>query len=330
MKRLATSTYKNYTTLHGTITYGIADGEVYIISYSGHDTELCIPEQIDDLPVVCIAKKAFLSNKLIREVLLPPGINEIGDFAFARCSRLKKIGIPYQNIDIGQGILMECDSLVQVVDTKDPRYYKNISEEVSNKMDTNDGNIASSKIKEDISYLLAATVLILDATYLFDLSNAGSDDWFFKWDSRMRMKMGMDDSEGFSKMLLCGEEDYGSNETDPEYYKHLKRIAKVRVAMLRLMHNAMLSEKEGQMLRDYLLLHISGCKHDETWNVILEEHGDDKEYYEFLINIGGVSEKNFHNMLSDMGDRHTEMKAFLMKHIESLNENKDVFAEFDL
>lgn len=311
LKRLATSTYKNYDTLHGSITYATTDDEVYIMSYSGNDTELTLPPLIDGKKVTCIAKKAFLSNKKIREIMLPDTILEIGDFAFARCDRLRKIGIPYTNISLGQGVLLECSALEQIYNTGN---------------DTE----CTEKLKTDVSYLLAATTGMLDAFYLFDLENAGSVDWFHKWDARMKMKMEMDDSEGFSKMLLCGEEDYGSNETDPEFYKHLKRAAKVRVSMLRLMHDSMLDSEMKDMLRSYLLLHIKGCKHDETWKVILEEHGDDKEYYEFLTELPGVNENNFQDMLKDMGDRHTEMKAYLMQYIDKMNADKDAFSEFEL
>lgn len=314
----------------------MTDNEVYIISYSGHDTEITIPETIENYPVTCIAKKAFLSNKLIREIMLPSTITEIGDYAFARCSKLNKVGIPYKSIQMGQGILMECDALTQIYNTagsevEDFQTKDIISPVVSDKLDSESGIVDFNQtLRNDVSYMLAATTGILDAPYLFDLESAGSDDWFRKWDTRMKMKMEMDDSEGFSKMLLCGEEDYGSNETDPEFYKHLKRLSKIRVAMLRLMHNINLESRTYDLLKQYLLMHIKGAKHEETWDVILNEHGDEKEYYEFLTDIGGVTENNFELMLTDMGDRHTEMKAFLMKYVDSLNEGKDAFSEFDL
>lgn len=363
MKRLATSTYKTLNTPHGTITYAVAESdsvnnevnitsntsddkeaiaelsansEVYIMSYSGHDTEITIPDTIEGFSVTCIAKKAFLSNKLIKEIMLPSSIIEIGDYAFARCSKLNKVGIPYKNIKMGQGILMECDALTQIYNTAEGENgiisAKNIiSLEVSDKLDsTCDIVDLNKKLRDDVSYMLAATTGILDAPYLFDLESAGSDDWFKKWDTRMKMKMEMDDSEGFSKMLLCGEEDYGSNETDPEYYKHLKRLSKIRVAMLRFMHNVNLDGKIYDLLKQYLLMHIKGAKHEETWDVILNEHGDEKEYYEFLTDIGGVTEENFELMLADMGNRHTEMKAYLMKYIDTLNDGKDAFSEFEL
>lgn len=333
MKLIKSSEYRKIDTAHGSLTYAALDDEVYIIEYSGHDTELAIPNTIENKPVTAIAKKAFLSNKMIRELYLPDSILEIGDYAFARCDRLKKIGIPYSDLKLGQGVLLECSQLEQIIDVR-----VDTNSTLYNDLDNNSAftvrNIGHdagyNKKTLDVSYLLAATVGILDAFYLFDLTQAGSDEWFTNWDNRMKSKLEMDDSEGFSKMLLCGEEDYGSNETDPEYFKHMKRMSKVRVAMLRLMHDYKLAEDVKDKLKAYLIMHIKGCKYEETWDVVREEHGDDKEYYEFLTSIGAVNESNLYGMLNDLGDRHTEMKAYLMKYNDSLNKGKDAFDVFEL
>ena len=325
MKKLSSLTYRKYELGHGYLTYavdfgnitvGCADGEsesspgeVYIIEYSGHDTSVIIPEQIEGYPVVYICKKAFLSNKVIREVMLPKTVIEIDDFCFARCSKLKKIGLSYNELKLGQSVFLDCESLEEII---------NVSE-----------NILEKKV-EDVAYLLAATTGILDAPYLFDLKRAGNMEWFTQWDIRMLSKMEVDDSEGFSKMLLCGEEDYGSNETDPDFYKHLKRLAKCRVAILRLMHDSFLSIDNKEILKSYLLNLIKGCAHEETWEVVFNEHGDDKAYYEFLIELGGVNENNIFLMLDEMGDRHPEMKAYIMKYNEEIHQEMDAFSEFEL
>lgn len=310
MKRLNSLNYKNIEVGHGMLTYAVDENNiVYIIEYSGHDTAINIPEHIEDMPVVGICKKAFLSNKSLREVMLPKTVTEIDDFCFARCSNLRKVGIPYKALKLGKDVFLDCNSLEEIV---------NVLEDVTDK-----------KV-EDIGYLLAATAGILEAPYLFDLERTGTGDWFKQWDMRMLGKMEVDDSEGFSKMLLCGEEDYGSNETDPDFYQHLKRLSKCRVAILRLMHDTELSEDVAEYLRSYLLKLIKGCRHEETWDVVFNEHGDDKKYYEFLTRLGGVTDSNLFDMLTDMGDRYPEMKAYLMKYNETLNQGTDAFDVFEL
>ncbi len=295
-----------WETGHGSLQY-TADGKTaQIVGYRGQDTELAIPALIGECAVTCIGRKAFLSNKTLREITLPGSVARIDDWAFAYCSKLHKVCLPYHRMEIGQGIFKECFALEQIAD------------------EGADGRRAA-----DIAYLLAA-VSRLEAFYLFDFENAGTDLWLAQWDSRMQSVMERQDDEGFSKMLLCGEEDYGSRENDPDYYREQRRREKVRLAMLRLMHDYGLDEAVRAKLWDYLLAHVKGRETEETWKVILEEHGDELNYYRFLTELGGVSAENFQAMLEDMGDTHTEMKAYLMKYHAESDAGEDAFAAFVL
>lgn len=296
-------------TQQGALQYRIIDNQAEIIAYRGKDMEVTIPDQVESCPVIGIGKKAFLSNKMIKQITLPDSIRHIDDWAFAYCTKLNKMILPYHNMEIGQGIFKECDSLDQIIDEQ--------------------GDMSSKRII-DTAYLLAATMSRLDAFYLFDFENAGMDSWFVQWDARMLYLMSLDDAEGFSKMLLCGEEDYGSKENNLDYYMEQKRRSKVRLAMLRLMHDYGLTQEARSILRGYLLAHNKGQATEETWRVVLEEHGDDKEYYQFLIDLGCVTGGVFQDMMSDMGEKHTEMKAFLMRYHSSLKEEQDAFAAFAL
>ena len=72
-----------------------------------------------------------------------------------------------------------------------------------------------------------------------------------------------------------------------------RRREKVRLAMLRLMHDYGLESSVRSKLETYLLAHIKGQQTEETWKVILEEYGDDLKYYQFLTELGGVTADNF-------------------------------------
>lgn len=300
---------KELDTPQGALQYRILDNQAEIIAYRGKDIEVVIPNRIESCPVTCIGKKAFLSNKMIKQITLPESIVRIDDWAFAYCTKLAKMILPYHKMEIGQGIFKECGSLEQIIDEQSDR---------------------DSKQTIDISCLLAATMSRLDAFYLFDFENAGTDSWLIQWDTRMMYLMSLDDTEGFSKMLLCGEEDYGSKENNLDYYMEQQRKRKVRLAMLRLMHDYGLSQAAESSLKEYLLAHSKGQPTEETWRVVLEEHGDEREYYQFLIDLGCVTGEVFQDMMSDMGESHTEMKAFLMRYHSSRNEEQDAFAAFSL
>lgn len=299
----------DYASKNGSISYKKEDGRICIDGYRGKDTILCIPEKIEDCPVTKIGKKAFLGAPELVKLQIPASVQEIGDYAFAGCGRLREVSISYGTTQLGRNIFTGCDSLEAL---------RNIAAE------------ENSKKWEDVAYLLVAAAGLLEAPYLFDLTGDFQEDWFTLWDNRMESKIGEDDAEGFQNMLLCGEEDYGSKETDFEYYKHVKRMQKVKIVLLRMLHDYGLSPQKKEMAKGYLLSHIKGCTFEETWETILKEHGDDRKYFDFLFSLGGVTKDNYEGMLRDLGDRHTEMKAHLIKYYESTFTRQDVFSMFDL
>lgn len=293
----------------GVLSYK-TDGEAAeITGYRGKDTEITVPPVIDGCPVTCIGKKAFLSNKLLKEISLPASVVRIEDWAFAFCAKLQRVILSYHRMEIGQGIFKDCFQLEQIVDEE---------------ADT------AEKRSVDTSFLLAAVMSRLDAFYLFDFESAGTTEWIGQWDGRMQTLMERGDAEGFSKMLLCGEEDYGSRENNLDYYMEQRRREKVRLAMLRLMHDYGLKQSVREKLEQYLLSHIKGCETEETWRVVLEEYGDDLRYYQFLTQLGGVTRENFQSMMEDMGQEHTEMKAYLMKYHGEEHGTEDAFEAFAL
>lgn len=293
----------------GILSYKTDGKTAKITGYRGKDTQIGVPPVIDGCPVICIGKKAFLSNKMLKEISLPESVVRIDDWAFAYCAKLARVILPYHRMEIGQGIFKECFLLEEIVD---------------------ESADAGEKKTVDTAFLLAAVMSRLDAFYLFDFENAGTPEWIAQWDGRMQTLMERVDAEGFSKMLLCGEEDYGSRENNLDYYTEQRRREKVRLAMLRLMHDYGLKQEVREKLERYLLSHIKGCETEETWKVVLEEYGDDLRYYQFLTQLGGVTRENFQPMMEDMGQAHTEMKAYLMKYHGERHGQADVFDAFAL
>lgn len=301
--------YHEESTEHGSIQYELIGESAVVNGYRGKDTEVVIPASIAGCSVTQIGKKAFLSNKTIRQITLPESVIRIDDWAFAYCNKLTKIILPYHRMEIGQGICKDCFCLEQIVDERADRKERKTT---------------------DIAWLLAAVMSRLEAFYLFDFETAGTDEWIRQWDDRMQSVMAREDAEGFSKMLLCGEEDYGSRENNLDYYMEQRRREKVRLAMLRLMHDYGLAQSVRAKLEAYLMTHIKGQPTEETWKVVMEEYGDDLRYYQFLTELGGVNEDNFQAIMEDLGESHTEMKAYLMKYHSERHKKEDEFSEFVL
>ncbi len=262
-----------------------------------------IPERIEGLPVRAIARKAFLSRKNLRRVNVPAGVAEVGDWAFAHCDSLHTVRFAGRGpaLRFGKSVFLECKSL---------RY-----------LYVRDG-------LESTAALLAAAVTTAGAAYLLDADEAGSGEWLQKWDARMLGVLHTADNEGYSRQVLCGEEDYGS--TDLAAYESGQRKTKVRLLLLRLLYPVGLSGECRRELESYLRSHTKGCEHEETWRVVLAEHGEDRAFYELFAELGCVKEDNFEGLLLDVGEEYPELKAYLMRYKEEKLGYHDFFAGLEL
>jgi hypothetical protein len=139
--------------------------------------------------------------------------------------------------------------------------------------------------------------------------------------------MNADDTEGYSKQILCGEEDYGS--TDMEAYKSGSRKKKIRMAFIRLLYPDGLSYDNKKLLEDYILSHTKGCATEESWQIIRDEHGNDRDYYELFAALGCISIENISGILDDIGGEYPEMKAFFIRYKDE-HDSGSFFDELEL
>lgn len=300
----------------GSLYYKKYPSKIVITRFVGLAGEVYIPEEIEGIPVGELGKKAFLSRKQLRKVFLPDTIEEIGDWAFAYCDGLEQVVLPNKEIRFGKAVFLECRQLKQLVILN------------GNAVMERNGLCCESWEREAVAALLAAAVTSMEAYYLLDVKEAGSTEWLAKWDARMLELLGRPDEEGFSKQVLCGEEDYGS--TDLNVFVNEKRKGKVRLLLLRHLHSIGLSEEKKRMIECYLQEHTKGCVSEETWQVVLREHGNDRAYYELFAELGCITGENFDGILGDIKEEYPEMKAFFMRHKEEQIGYEDFFADLEL
>ena len=60
------------------------------------------------------AKKLYLNDELITDMVIPEGVTSIGDYAFYNCSSLTSVTIPGSVTSIGEGAFIDCSSLTAV------------------------------------------------------------------------------------------------------------------------------------------------------------------------------------------------------------------------
>ncbi len=104
------------TNTSGYYTYGVDDGEVYILdvddSISGKVT---VPSTLGGFPVTMISEEAFIDCAELTSVIIPNGVTDIGNAAFQSCTNLKSITIPDSVTYIGWFAFRDCTSLENVM-----------------------------------------------------------------------------------------------------------------------------------------------------------------------------------------------------------------------
>ena len=176
--------------------------------------------------------------------------------------------------------------------------------------------------------LLAAGVIQMEAYYLLDPAAVGSQEWLRKWDARLEAVMGEADQEGYSKQVLCGEEDYGS--TDLEAFLRNKRQKKVRLAMLRLLCEEELSGRLRAYLEEYLKNHTKGCRSEESWQVVLEDGEIHPEYVHLFLRLDCVTRENIGAMIGQMREDQPQLRAAFLRYRQERLGSGDFFAGLSL
>ncbi len=269
--------------------------------YRGKGISASVPENVDGADVSAIGKKAFLGAKTLTKISVPDTVEEIGDYAFASCSALVSVRLPYRDMTLGGSLFRDCVNLKNI-------YFDN-----------------KAGVNEDIPYLLALAVSKMDAQYLLDIKKAGSDGWTEHLDSLISRLLDRDDTEGFSKMLLCGEEDYVGDDSNLDTYVLLRRREKAEIILERLMHPYGLSDRSRILFTGYLKENITGI----VWPLILDRAGDELEYAELLIAAGCIDSGNISGLIEGMGDRNTAVKSYLIKHKSEQSGGSSFFDDLD-
>ncbi len=197
---------KEWETAGGRLNYRIEGGKAYVTGYRGHGGQVEAPPWMDGCPTAGIEKKAFLSRKNLRRIVLPDTLEEVGDWAFAHCSGLLSASFPRRDIRFGRAVFKECERLERI-EIRECAAESEAGErgecaaeseagergECAAESEAGEcgkcaaGNEAGKHREyaaEGIPQLLAAAVRSMDAYYLLNLREAGSREWLAKWDAR--------------------------------------------------------------------------------------------------------------------------------------------------
>ncbi len=108
-----TASAETYTS--GDFEYVILeDGTAEITDYSGSETNLTIPSEIDGIIVTSIGYSAFEECKSLTSIDIPNSVTSIGERAFGYCESLASITIPNSVTSIGEDAFYVCESLKSI------------------------------------------------------------------------------------------------------------------------------------------------------------------------------------------------------------------------
>lgn len=313
----------NYDKRLEDFTYRITGEMIAITGYDGRESEIEIPAFIEGKPVNKIGKKAFLSRKNLLKITLPGTIEVLEEWAFANCSNLQKVVLPKKKMEFGKGIFSRCDSLQEICAVtegeKETAYRGKVAV-------NSDGNVENPQNNLHPWTLLGVVPVLMNAEYLLTPWEAEETQWIEKWDARMLNILNAEDDEGYSKEVLCGEEDLSASY---EEFVEKKRQMKAQLAFIRLMNPYCLQEEIRNQLLSYVREHTKGCESEAAWEVV-KQHGDEKAYFEIFTETGCLTEKNFDTVLEDLGQYHAEMKAYFIRYKENNMKKQDFFDTLSL
>ena len=94
--------------------YKIYDTYIAISEYIGEESNVTIPDTIEDKPVYVIDSEAFYSNVTVSKIIVSNNVVQIGESAFAECSRLKSLTLSNSLLDIPAKMCDGCIALESI------------------------------------------------------------------------------------------------------------------------------------------------------------------------------------------------------------------------
>jgi argininosuccinate lyase len=99
---------------------------------------------------------------------------------------------------------------------------------------------------------------------------------------------------------------------------------KLRIVYFRLLNPYKLDNNTKQKLEKYI------CDSKEAWDIIMEEHRNELEYYKIFTEAGAATDRDFATLIADMDNVSAEIKAFMLRFKEDNSVKEDAFSAFEL
>lgn len=250
-----------------------------------------------------IGDKAFLSNKSIRKLILPPNVVQLGNWAFAHMHQLEQIVVPKNEMMLGKQCFLDCPRLKEIVVMEDDS--------------DNPGN----------PFFLCSVVQILQKPLLFLPKEIGSreshEKYMGKYDAAIQTFLREPDDAGYEPFFLGWFNDEDADGVQKPRFEKQRREEKMLLVMQRLRFSKALSEESRKEFAEYLTSHFE----DVLLPMYSRQFGQDVEYVKVLETAGLLTETNRNKLVEALAPGEPEVMAYLLR---TEGETEDAFAKFML
>lgn len=282
--------------------------------YTGRESRVSLPADVEGESLAVIGSKAFLSCKTVEQLVLPAGIEAVEDWGFAHMKNLEEIVLPARQIRFGRQVFLGCESLNRVVLYSVKKSKGNAEIHIL-------GELAGlDKLRASMFRFFPQESLeqLEDFTH-----EAGQRQWLAKYDAALEIFLRKPDDVGFEPAFI-GWFDVEDVDDQKQGYILNRRKDKIGLVLQRLT----CGEEPEELLRDYLYGVV--LKYSEHVKELLMEHpeyGRDIRYYKIWKQSGGLERSEAEYLLINLPWEEPEIRAYLM---EQLTSQEDFFSLLEL
>ncbi|MCD7809748.1 MAG: leucine-rich repeat domain-containing protein [Erysipelotrichaceae bacterium] len=149
--------------MHNYIYEILNDGTIKITRYIGNETDIIMPQYIDNYLVTAIGMEIFSKQDNIWDVyeshvetiILPDSVLTIDDFAFSQCRYLKYVKLSHNLRSIGQSAFCGCENLREIYIPENVSY-------IGDEIDKNCTQLEAIVVDEHNEYYLSIDGVLFD------------------------------------------------------------------------------------------------------------------------------------------------------------------------
>jgi len=291
--------------------------------YTGQETEVQLPDEMDGKPLGIIGCKAFLSCKTVEKLYLPKTLEAVEDWGFAHMKNLQELILPAKKLVFGKQVFLGCECLRRV------RLYTEGVADVKRNASHN------AESYEGMPYFFATMCRFFPEEKLLNPAFAGDLQGQWKWladyDEALISFIRRPHDAGFVPAFI-GWFDVEDVDDQKARYMMNQRKEKIRLAFQRLQYGRSLQKEHAKVLHGFLL------RESELVEVLILERseggkdalGQELSHYKIWQQSGGLDRQRAEMLLQRLPEEAPEIRGYLLNMQLENVEKVDFFGELEL